>query len=432
MKPPIRNTNSNQFLRFFLLTLLAFAIISLIPLPTTAQVNWAQTYHDSGHTGYNAQETILGTGNVGSLQLLWSAGVAGGVTNFAIDNGVVFATGQSNNLVALNASTGKQMWSANTGGNPGDRPIATGGGLVFTQCFLPNNGGGAICAYKQSTGKPVWRWSSNCDCLPPSSVSAPLVYANGVVYFGDSSGGTTQTTGLYAVNATNGELLWGALGQFNNGWGVGGPIVSGADVFLEGNDYSTGSIYSLATSAGGQNWATPIGYGSPYTAISVSGGVLYASTVWTGTDATIYAINAKTGAIGWTYAYGTESWCGSQEFPSPPAIANDVVYFQGADDNLYALNAKKGSLLWSVTPNTQPCTGKINSSPSIANGVLYVNGGPDNTNPSAYNATTGAELWSSPSTAGTLQMPPVVVNGILYFASPGDSICQSICAYSVP
>jgi outer membrane protein assembly factor BamB len=101
------------------------------------------------------------------------------------------------------------------------------------------------------------------------------------------------------------------------------------------------------------------------------------------------------------------------------------------DGNLYAVRAKDGSLIWAdvETPGTGTC---FVSSPSIANGVVYINGGGVNypgSNTSAYNAATGALLWASPSTHGTLEMPPEVVNGILYFASPGDSICGSICAY---
>jgi outer membrane protein assembly factor BamB len=349
---------------------------------------------------------------------------------------VVYATGQSNNLVALNATTGAQMWSTNTGGNSGSNAIAVGGGLVFAECFFNDTGGtpyGAVCAYKASTGKMVWQNSTPCNCLPESRVSAPLVYSNKVLYFGYSTGGTTSTTGMFAVNAATGASLWGALEQFNNGWSVSGAALSGGEVYLDGSNYSTGQMYALAVSNGSQMWTTPVN-GGPNTAVSVAGGVVFASTEWTGTNATLYALNATTGATQWSYTYGTETWCGSAALPSPPAIAKGVVYFQGVDLNLYALHAKNGSLLWSDTPNTSPCgPDGFRSSPSIANGVLYINGGSNGSaapNTIAYNASTGALLWASPSPHGTLQMPPAVVNGVLYFASPGDSVCGSICAYS--
>jgi len=417
-----------------ILVALVIAVFGHAPV-VAAQANWTQTYHDGGHTGYNSTEKTLGTGNVGSLQLLWAASVAGGVTAFAVDDGVVYATGQANNLVALNATTGAQLWSVNTGGNNyfSSAVVATGGGLVFTECFFPDTGGDvydAVCAYKESTGKMVWQWSNPCNCLPEASLEAAFVYSSGVLYIPYSSGGGDQTHGIYAVHAASGKQIWG-VGAFSNGFGVGAAAVAGTDVYVDIGQPT--QLDALSTSSGSVTWSAPVSDAS--TAVSVSAGVVYASTPWTGTEATVYALNATTGATLWTYTYGTQSWCGSAAPPSPPAIAKGAVYFQGVDGNLYALHTKNGKLLWADTPNNNMCGFAFSTSPSIANGVVYINGGDSAgfaANTTAYNATTGVQLWASPSEHGTLEMPPVVVNGILYFASPGDSICESICAYSAP
>ncbi len=293
-----------------------------------------------------------------------------------IDGGVLYATGQANNLVALNASTGAQLWSVSTGGNPGITAIAVGGGLVFAECVFPDKGGdgyGAICAYKASTGKMVWQYSNPCNCLPESAVESPLVFASGVLYFGYATGGGGSTHGIYAVKAATGKLLWD-YGAYNNSLNIGAAAVGGSDVYLDTNFDNSPEIDTLTTSNGTLTWATPISMVNAE--VSVSGGVVYASTEWTGTDATVYALKATTGATLWSYTYGTENWCGSAYQPSPPAIANGVVYFQGVDGNLYALRAKNGTLLWSDTPNTGMCA-SFTTSPSIANGVVYINGGYD-------------------------------------------------------
>jgi outer membrane protein assembly factor BamB len=44
-----------------------------------------------------------------------------------------------------------------------------------------------------------------------------------------------------------------------------------------------------------------------------------------------------------------------------------VVYVGSSDDNIYALNASTGALLWSYTTG-----GKVGASPAVANGMLYV------------------------------------------------------------
>ena len=52
---------------------------------------------------------------------------------------------------------------------------------------------------------------------------------------------------------------------------------------------------------------------------------------------------------------------------SSPAVANGVVFVGSEDHNLYALNASTGSLVWTYTTGD-----RILSSSSIANGEVFV------------------------------------------------------------
>ena len=64
-----------------------------------------------------------------------------------------------------------------------------------------------------------------------------------------------------------------------------------------------------------------------------------------------------------------------------------MVYFGSFGDKIYALNASTGALLWSYTTGND-----VGSSPAVANGVVYVGCNDDNVY--ALNAHTGALLWS--------------------------------------
>ena len=76
-----------------------------------------------------------------------------------------------------------------------------------------------------------------------------------------------------------------------------------------------------------------------------------------------------------------------------------MVYVGSWDHNVYALNASTGALLWSfVTGNL------VGSSPAVADGVVYF-GSYDN-NVYALNARTGAKLWSYPPVAMWIPRPP--------------------------
>src|SRR5205807_2476278 len=54
-------------------------------------------------------------------------------------------------------------------------------------------------------------------------------------------------------------------------------------------------------------------------------------------------------------------------FPSP-AVANGVVYVGSGDDKLYALDAVTGTVKWSYTTGSEIGT----SSPTVVNGVVYI------------------------------------------------------------
>ncbi len=95
---------------------------------------------------------------------------------------------------------------------------------------------------------------------------------------------------------------------------------------------------------------------------------------------------------------------------SSPTVANGVVYVGSDDHKLYAFNAMTGATLWTAATG-----GKVFSSPAIAtNGVVYV--GSEDANLYAFNAMTGATLWMA-STGNSIVSSPAVANGVVYIGS---------------
>ena len=94
---------------------------------------------------------------------------------------------------------------------------------------------------------------------------------------------------------------------------------------------------------------------------------------------------------------------------------NGVLYVGSEDSNVYALNAKTGTLRWSFAT---PFAG-IYSSPAVANGIVYIssfggNFGDDNV--WGLNANTGAKLWGWYA-GPVFSSSPVVTNGMVYGGS---------------
>jgi outer membrane protein assembly factor BamB len=136
---------------------------------------------------------------------------------------------------------------------------------------------------------------------------------------------------------------------------------------------------------------------------AVANGVVYFGSH----DHKVYALDAATGALLWSYTTGDSVG------PSSPAVANGVVYVGSGDQNLYALDASTGALRWSYT------TGGGASSPAVANGVVYVGSNDDKLY--ALDASTGALLWSH-TTGGWVSSSPAVVNGVVYFGSNDNKV----------
>jgi hypothetical protein len=81
-------------------------------------------------------------------------------------------------------------------------------------------------------------------------------------------------------------------------------------------------------------------------------------------------------------------------------VANGVVYVSG--DKLYAFNAASGARLWSAA------TGAGGGPPAVANGAVYVTGD----KLYAFNAASGAPLWSV--AIGADGSSPAVANGVVF------------------
>ncbi len=134
----------------------------------------------------------------------------------------------------------------------------------------------------------------------------------------------------------------------------------------------------------------PVGW--TYTTISavesspaVVGGIVYVGS----DDDNVYALDAATGHVRWTYTTGGA--VGS------PAVAGDTVYVASGDGRLYALDAATGHLRWTYT------TGDTVGSPAVAGSTVYICG--DEVD--ALDAATGHVRWTY-NVGGSACSPSVV------------------------
>jgi outer membrane protein assembly factor BamB len=138
---------------------------------TSSSADWTE-FHRDNMQRWNPYETVLGVGNVGSLQLAWQSGVCCGGTGFglappAVANGVVYVGSGSSNgdfspaaVYALNASTGATLWSYTTGGLVFGSP-AVANGVVYVGSVDSN-----VYALNAGTGAKLWSYSIGNPIFP--------------------------------------------------------------------------------------------------------------------------------------------------------------------------------------------------------------------------------------------------------------------------
>jgi uncharacterized repeat protein (TIGR01451 family) len=183
------------------------------------------------------------------------------------------------------------------------------------------------------------------------------------------------------------------------------------------SDSDDGRLYAQNASTGAVLWS----YDTGTSTISpvVANGVLYIGAVSRGTiQGEMLALNASTGAKLWSYVTGDFF-----EGPSP-TVVNGVIYVGSSNPatnvgDVIALNATTGAKLWSFATDGH---GIVETSPAVVNGVVFV--GSNDANVYALNATTGAKLWSFTTTGefDQVKSSPAVANGVVYVANTGGNV----------
>jgi alcohol dehydrogenase (cytochrome c) len=257
--------------------------------------------------------TQIDTSNVDGLKVAWRFRVKTlGTEDYPVIVGhTAYVTTSHGDIYALDATTGKKLWSVSTGkqkniglaafaavhGFP-NRGVAVGGGDVYS--VTPN---ALLLAFDQTTGHLKWKVSLG-NPLFLSESAAPIFY-NGMVFVG-SAGGESGARGFEAAyNATTGKLIWrhytvpaaGAPGSyFKNGhhgggdvWmnstidpqanrlyiGTGNPGSDADPRVRKGRDLWTNSILALDPKTGKQIWGYQLEHHDVWDLDSASPPVLF-------------------------------------------------------------------------------------------------------------------------------------------------------------
>ncbi|HUO80179.1 MAG TPA: PQQ-binding-like beta-propeller repeat protein [Steroidobacteraceae bacterium] len=292
---------------------------------------------------------------------VWGPIIVSGQANAAYDNGTLFVLnatiGSAGLLQALDASTGNRKWSvALTSQYWFDTPPTAADGMVYTGAA---GEGGTVYAVNQTNGALVWTQS-----VANGSGSSPAVTATGVY--------VSYPCQTYDLDPASGAAVW-TNSTGCDGGGGGTPVVA------------NGVLYS------------PNGFGS-YSGMTfdAQAGTLAGSYLadgppaFTGTtgyylqSGTLRAVTNANNMVQWSFA-------GDGTLTSSPIVVNQYVFIGSSSGMLYALDGATGQQVWAQNlgaplPHTEGWdAGMIYSGLAAGDGLLVV---PAGTKLTAYTLST--------------------------------------------
>jgi outer membrane protein assembly factor BamB len=253
---------------------LPFAALLALAWPTPA-ADWPQ-WRGPDRTGVSQETGLLDRWPKDGPKLLWkAAGLGGGYATPSVAAGKVFLMGSKDDeefLFALDAATGKQLWSIrvgkvgeNDGPNyPGPRAAPSiAGELLYTL----GSDGDLVCA-RTDSGKVVWRKHLETEFEGKRGTWAycesPLVDGDVLVC---TPGGSRAT--LLALDRKTGKVLWQTKKPSRNYAGYASAVAAQAGktkLYVQflgagvvGVDARDGKLlWEYRKNVGGTNCATPI------------------------------------------------------------------------------------------------------------------------------------------------------------------------------
>jgi alcohol dehydrogenase (cytochrome c) len=384
-------------------------------LKTPADGDWLMIRRTYDGWGYSPLDQIT-TANVARLQPVWvfSTGATNGhEAPPLVNGGVMFVSTPGNQVIAIDARRGTLLWRYRRP-IPEDavvmHPTSRGVALHGDKVFLAANQG-ILVALDARTGREVWTADVGGNDAGYYMTLAPLV-AEGVVMIG-ASGGEFGIRGFVAAyDLATGKQAWKT-------YTVPAPGEPGSETWPKGDQWKTGGAPVWVT--GNYDAATGIAYwgtgnGGPWMGDQRPGDNLYtASTV---------ALEVKTGRIRGHFQYHpNDSW--DWDEVSPPIL---VDYQRNGRTVKGLVNVARNGYLWFLERGAGPIK-FVQGMPYVKHTVFRrldpVTGRPD-IDPERKPATGKKADDICPSHWGGKNWPPIAFSPKtrMIYIPANDNLCD--------
>ena len=372
-----------------------------------ANASWPQSHVSPSARTTNAALSA-------NLTPIWSTPIGQGdkrrariITDPVVADGRVF-TIDSAGQVRATSTAGEALWSYSLVPLSDDPSQALAGGLAYNNGRLyVTSGFGTLSAVDAATGREVWTQKLQSTATGAPTVFGDLVY----VVAGDST--------AWAVEAEDGRVRWqtDGLGDVGNVAGAAPPAVNNDHVVFS---FGSGAVQGAFRQGGLRLWSADIvgarrGFAIALVDDITGYPVIDGNTVYAGNHSgRVVALNINSGERLWTAQHGALD---------PVWPAGNSVYFVSDLNELVRLNASDGTLIWATDlPGYEPVrrpqrrrdSAFVNHGPIMAGGRLVVASSDGLLR--SFDPASG-DLIGQTEIRGGATTRPVVANGTLYVVS---------------
>lgn len=255
----------------------------------------------------------------------------------AFCDGRLYVNLERGRSVAVDARTGRKLWTWRAGGKLVSSPAIAGARLIVASTD------GVVTALRRANGRPLWSLRTN------GPVESSPVVIDETVYFGSLDGR------LFAADVRTGRVRWA--------YDTGGEIKGSASVWGDRvcvANYA-GAITCVRRTNGNELWTTyvkrdALRYESFYATPSTDGARVY-TVARTGK---VVALSGATGEVLWTQSMQGLGY-------ATPAIAHGRIFVGSFDGLLRSYRATDGALLWS-----RSVAGKVIAPALVVGNLVFV------------------------------------------------------------
>jgi outer membrane protein assembly factor BamB len=282
-------------------------------------------------------------------------------------------------VVGLDPSSGSILWTIDRAQGALVPPAVdpgqgSGGMVVFTEGSA--SGKGAVTAVDLSTRARLWSVA-----LSAAPLGAPAI-ASGRVFFGTFDGF------VYALNEKDGSLAWPRVRT--DGAVYSAPAVGDGKVFAVGENSSSGAarLYAIDAATGRLAWS----YSPGRLGVFASSPSVIPGSVFVGFgDRSVVALDTANGGVRWKQLVR-----GDFSSTSAPALSGGALFVADREGGLYRFDARTGVRAWDY----QFSDYSVASAPLVVGNVVFH--GLDDGTVAAVSVTSGRLRWETRFALGAI------------------------------